>query len=123
MLIRYILTTPDGTELISTHRHNYVVHKDANGKEYGIDGGNDYCRLIGDIGDCTYREITSKSPHEEIREYYEWGTYGINGDQSVRYIKLKDLSIDHIKAILSTQTQLKDELVNIFNDELEFRKD
>ena len=33
------LKTPDGTILESLHRHDYVTHTDANGKEYMLDGG------------------------------------------------------------------------------------
>ena len=43
-LIRNRWKTPDGTVLISRHTHDFVSHKDANGEEYFIDGGNDYIR-------------------------------------------------------------------------------
>ena len=33
------MRTPDGTILESKHRHDYVTHTDANGKEYMLDSG------------------------------------------------------------------------------------
>lgn len=33
------IRTPDGTLLHSKHRHDCVIYKDKNGKEYGVDGG------------------------------------------------------------------------------------
>ena len=38
------MRTPDGTILESKHRHDYVTHLDANGKEYMLDGGLAYVR-------------------------------------------------------------------------------
>lgn len=35
-----------------------------------------------------------------------WGTYGKNGDQPLRWVKLKDCETDHLQAILETQINL-----------------
>ena len=43
-LIQNKWQTPDGTILISKHRHDYVEYTDKNGDYYMIDGGNDYVR-------------------------------------------------------------------------------
>ena len=51
------IRTPDGTILVSTHRHDYVSYKDANGALYVIDGGNDYLK----------RNISG--PYEELSLY------------------------------------------------------
>ena len=39
-------------------------------------------------------------PIEQLREEFTWGTYGINGDQPLQRIKLKQMSDDHIRAII-----------------------
>lgn len=46
------ICTPDGTVLLSANRHDYRTHVDANGKTYGVDGGAEYLRRIGDVWDC-----------------------------------------------------------------------
>lgn len=33
-------------------------------------------------------------------EIFLWGTYGINGDEPLKYLILKDMKLDHIQAIL-----------------------
>ena len=38
------IMTPDGTVLISHHRHDYVTHLDKNGELYLVDGGTDYLK-------------------------------------------------------------------------------
>lgn len=43
-ILRNSMLTPDGTHLISRHRHDYVTHEDKNGEHYMADGRNDYLR-------------------------------------------------------------------------------
>ena len=116
------IRTPDGTILESMHRHDYVTYIDANGKEYMVDGGLDYLRRnIHD--DAPYDELSlvSTDEHSVIREVFKWGTYGIDGKQKLKYVVLKDMSWDHIEAILETQTQLRDHVRQVFVNELDYR--
>ena len=116
------IRTPDGTILESMHRHDYVTYIDANGKEYMVDGGLDYLRRnIHD--DAPYEELSilSSDEHSVIREVFKWGTYGIDGKQKLKYVILKDMSWDHIEAILETQTQLRDHVRQVFVNELDYR--
>jgi hypothetical protein len=98
--------TPDGTILRSRYRHDYVEHTDANGKTYFVDGGTEYIRTSGhgDMKWCGFHEFDS---FESIREVWDWGSYGPNGDQRKHFILLKDMTEEHIRAILRTQTQIK----------------
>lgn len=93
------LRTPDGTVITSRHRHDYVSYTDANGNEYIIDGGHEYVRASCN-GDEEYLTIWSDDPHEKIREFMEWGTYGIKGDQPLTYVLLKDMEDSHIVKVL-----------------------
>ena len=117
------IRTPDGTILESMHRHDYVTYTDANGLEYMVDGGLDYLRRnLHD--DAPYEELSvyADDPHELIREVFKWGTRGKDGNQPLKYVPLKDLTSDHIEAILETQAHISGHIQNIFLDELSFRE-
>ena len=116
------IRTPDGTILESMNRHDYVTYIDANGKEYMVDGGLDYLRRnIHD--DAPYEELSlvSTDEHSVIREVFKWGTYGIDGKQKLKYVILKDMSWDHIEAILETQVHVRDHIRQLFMNELDYR--
>ena len=116
------IRTPDGTILESMHRHDYVTYIDANGKEYMVDGGLDYLRRnIHDDAPYTELSVLSTDEHSVVREVFKWGTYGIDGKQPLKYLILKDMSWDHIEAILETQTQLRDHVRQVFVNELDYR--
>ena len=117
------IRTPDGTILESMHRHDYVTYTDANGKAYMVDGGLDYLRRnVHD--DASYQELSvyADDLHELIREVFKWGTRGKDGKQPLKYVPLKDLTSDHIEAILETQTHIQEHIRKIFLDELSFRE-
>ena len=119
-LIANRIRTPDGTILQSMHRHDYVTYVDKNGKEYMVDGGLDYLRH-NRIDDAPAEELSvySDAPHSVIREVFCWGTRGADGRQPLTFKPLKDLTTDHIEAILETQN-LPDYMRKIFLDELDF---
>lgn len=116
------IRTPDGTILESMNRHDYVTYIDANGKEYMVDGGLDYLRRnVHDDAPYTELSVVSTDEHSVIRESFKWGTYGIDGKQKLKYVVLKDMSWDHIDAILETQTHLRDHIRQLFVNELDYR--
>jgi hypothetical protein len=123
MMLLNRIETPDGTILTSRHRHDYQSHVDTiTGETYIIDGGNDYKRYSINKVQAKDLSITNDMPFEVIRQNFEWGTRGKDGKQPLRYVKLKDLDISHIRAILSTQMDLKNKLVEIFLEEIEYRR-
>lgn len=117
------LKCPDGKVLISKSKHDYRCHE-IDGKRVCLDGGTFYRRIVGDselVSQCEDISITTNSPIEEIREEFEWGA--VRNNKVVR-IKLKDLSNDHIKNILKTQSQVPDYIrTKCFEAELEYRKE
>jgi len=115
------IMTPDGTIIESKHTHDFVSHTDANGKTYSVDGGTDYLKRIGDIEDCFELSVFSDDSIFKIRNFFKWGTYGINGDESLKYILLKDMDYNHIVTTLQTQTHLKNYIIDIFKREIEVR--
>ena len=116
------IRTPDGTILESMHRHDYRTYVDANGLEYMVDGGLDYTRRNAhDEAPYTELSVYSDSPHDVIREVFKWGTRGKDGRQPLKYVPLKDLTTEHIEAILKTQDHIPQYIRNIFLDEMIYR--
>ncbi len=116
--------TPDGTILHSSHRHDYQEHFDEVSKEwYILDGGNEYIRCSINTVPAEDLTVYSDDLHEKIREVFVWKSYGKNGEipEGV-YSKLKELTEEHIHAIIRTQTRLPEYIVEIFCNELEYRK-
>jgi hypothetical protein len=119
------IQTPDGTILTSTHRHDYKTHKDKNGEEYMVDGGNSYLRRNINIEPYIDLSIIDDGSHELRRQYLTWGN---NYDKDMNrlpetiYNPIKDMTSDHIQAILdggwARNNQLYEEL---FKEELKFR--
>jgi len=98
-LIVNALRTPDGTVLESKSRHDYKTYTDANGKQYMVDGGLDYVRRSvhsDQIDMCMYDD----EPHEIQAKILTWGSYGINGDQPIRWIPIAEMDTAHIQAVL-----------------------
>jgi len=118
-MIRNAMRTPDGTLLQSRHRHDYVTHTDANGKEYMLDGGLSYIRSSVN-GDEEWLTVTLADSHEQIREACEWGTYGINGDQPLSYIALCDMTTAHIEAVLKNVPSINPAIKTAMESELRY---
>jgi hypothetical protein len=116
------IRTPDGTILESMHRHDFKSHPDKNGLIYMVDGGLDYLRRnVHDEAPYEELSVYSDDPHDVIREAFKWGTRGKDGKQPLKYVPLKDLTTEHIEAILKTQDHIQQYIRNIFLDEMIFR--
>lgn len=61
------IETPDGTVLLSAHRHDFRGHTDANGKFYAVDGGTDYLKRSFDQKD--YTELSIVLVGDKLRRY------------------------------------------------------
>ena len=115
------MRTPDGTILGSLHRHHYVTYLDANGKEYMLDGGLDYVRSSAN-GDEEFLTICSDDAHEVLRDAVKWGTFGKNGDEPYKEIKIADMSTEHLQACLDTQQKtMRPAIYKVMQDEVEYR--
>ena len=123
VILRNRMRTPDGTMLESKHRHDYVTHMDANGKEYMLDGGLDYVRCSAH-GDEEMFTLMSDADHELIRLIVTWGTYGREGDQLITHVLIADMDDDHLQACLDTQkATMRPALYKVMQDELEYRNE
>lgn len=99
------------TYLKSCNRHDFVNYDFVNGGTVFIDGGLDYFRFgatkvkdenvkIEDFG------LTSESCIDEIREKLLWGTNGLKGDQPTKYLPIKELTLEHLQAIITNMLNI-----------------
>lgn len=112
---------PDGITLQSKHRHDCVTHTDTTTGEFClVDGGCDYyIRTAGNLKNlCVY----SNDAHELKREFFLWGNRGVGGKEPLQWVALKDLTTEHIEAIIETQEHLHEHILHLFEDEIEYRK-
>jgi hypothetical protein len=60
---------------------------------------------------------------QKVRDWMAWGTYGKSGKERLKYVILKNMSDEHIQAILDTQWHIKGTFYEKhFRKELEKRK-
>ena len=121
-LIKNSIRTPDGTVLTSRHVHDYVYHKDKNGEIYMNDGGTSYIRRS--INKEPYEDLSvySDDPFEIVRNNVVWGTYGKNGNETLKYKTISELSSNHINNIL-IEPRLVDYLKELFEKEIAYRNE
>jgi hypothetical protein len=110
-------------ELRSYNRHDY---KTCSCKGSAIDGGTAYQRSMGSLVDTSLvledHPDNLKLHHALIREEFCWGSRGVKCNQPLKYITLKDMTTDHIEAILRTQDHIKGAATfSFFMNELEYR--
>lgn len=88
-----------GETLISRYTHDYKMCTCEN-KTF-VDGGLDYQRSGGKNLDLVQSYCIDDSENfETLRFYIERGTRGINGDEPLRYVKLKDIDDKWLQNII-----------------------
>jgi len=123
-VLRNAIKCPDGTVLNSRSRWEYLTHIDAvSGETYMVDSGKDlYYRRSVNVVPYVDMTVTTLDAFELQREAFEWGTYGKDGTSPRTLVVLKDMTDEHILAVLVTQTRLKGTYVEeLFKNELEYR--
>ncbi len=119
------IKTPDGTIIQSRHRHDYVTHTDKNGLEYMCDGGMDYLRR-NIHKDAPHKEMSvyTTDPHEEIRKYVERGGRGVNGDEPLKHVILKDIGNHWLGNIIKWEEEHRPDnaYLPIYRAEVKFRE-
>jgi|GEM_PF-3742531 len=115
------IQTPDGTFLSSRSFDELSEYTDKNGQYYGISGGLAYQKTFFDKQDYVDASIYTTDDFNLIRENVVWESYGIDGTDDMKYIKIKDLELDHIENILILPS-LSTAFEEILLAEIEFRK-
>lgn len=88
-------------------------------KKTFVDGGLEYMRVGGE--DYTDFSVWSNEDFAVVRNFAEWGTYGKNGDEELKWIKVSEMSEDHIKAVISSQDHMNEAIRNVMFLELKYR--
>lgn len=112
---------PDGTVIESIYRHDFVSHTQEDGRTYAVDGGLDYRRVLFCDGEFIDLCVYDDDSHEVKRDRFTWGTYGKNGKDEFKRVKLKNMSNDHIQAIIDTQHHIARHVKQLLSDELAHR--
>jgi len=107
-VLRNAIKCPDGTVLNSRSRWEYLTHIDAvSGETYMVDSGKDlYRRRSVNIVPYVDMTVTTLDAFELQREAFEWGTYGKDGTGPRTLVVLKDMTDEHIRAVISTQSRI-----------------
>ena len=114
------IQTPDGTILISHHVHDYVTHLDKNGEQYMVDGGTSYLKRSSNVESYKDLSVYVDDDFELVRVSMERGSRGINSDEPLRWVKLADMSDDHLKAVLAYGASKWQ--MDLINKEIKYRK-
>lgn len=118
-----LLITPDGTVLVSHHVHDYVVHEDANGKTYMLDGGLDYIRSTVHA-DQRVVTIVDHDAFEDIRLVFCRGGRGKDGRQPLKWVPICDMSDNWLSACIDyCYDNNVTKYVDIYEEEQRYRKE
>ena len=116
-LIQNAMITPDGVILNSCNQHDYREH---NG--YFVDGGLEYTRY-GCPADCKDKFeplfLYENDDFQIKKNKLVWGTFGKDGKQQLKWVKLIDCEDDHLKAVL--KIRIPDLYKDVINSILEDR--
>lgn len=124
-LVYNAIKCPDGTILVSKHRHDYVCHTQADGREYFVDGGLAYQRI--GASDEYYQNLSlyEDSPHEDIREVFTWTRIfdaEMNRLSQPEPVLLKDITDSHLDALVEwTEEGYPAHINNLFVNEKQWR--
>lgn len=105
--------------IVSYYGHDYKTCGCEN--QAMVDGGLDYARYgavdMDKIQKITY---TTEGPFDLVREFFAWGSYGKDGRQTRKDIKLKDMSDEHVRAVI-VYKGVRSWVVDLMKKELDYR--
>ena len=124
-VIQNALETPDGTILISGGRHDFKTYIDTlTGVEYMVDGGYDYIRRNSTIPKEEL-SLFEEDTFETIREKLLRGGRGINGDEPLTYVRLKDLNPEWLENLIKYEEENRPDnfFLKYYKQEKQYRQD
>ena len=124
-LLHNSIQCPDGTILVSKHRHDFQHHIQADGREYFVVGGLYYQRVGHSDDEWIDLSVYVGDEHSKIREVFTWYRR-MTADKellpSPEPILLKDITNEHLIALVEwTSDGYPDYVHKIFVDEFNWR--
>lgn len=123
-LLTYVKCLNCDEKIVSNHSHDYKFCGCEN--KTMIDGGQSYTKYGGlNMNMVEVNELYSDSPFELIRELLSRGGRGINGDQPLEYVTLKDINDEWLKSIIKYEEYHRpnNRYLQFFRKEVSFRRD
>lgn len=121
-LLLNAICTPDGTVLVSRHRHDYKTHIDKVTLEsYMVDGGLDYIKRSGNKIEPESLDVYTNSPFILKRRMVEWGHRGKDGKQKLEFKSISELTNEHILAIIDNVPNINKNVLSLLKEEYIFR--
>lgn len=118
------IITPDGTELISKYRHDYVTYIDKNGLEYMVDGGTGYLRRnVHEQAPYTEASLYSDDDFKILRDYIYRGGRGKEGNEPLKYVKLSEINNNWLDSLIEYEEERRpnNEFLKYYKLEKEYR--
>jgi hypothetical protein len=116
-ILQNAMKTVDGTIITSRSVHDYVEYEG-----HSVDGGGEYFRYGYPSGCESKIELlflNEDDPLKMKKKKLIWGTYGKDGKQPLKWVKLIECETDHLKAIL--KINLSPSHIEVINSILEDR--
>ena len=88
-----------------------------------IDGGLNYVKATGELYNYITMPVYSNK-HSDHRKYLYWGRNydkDMNRLPKTEWVLIKDMDIDHIKAVLDPRWRIGESYIKMFNRELKYR--
>lgn len=121
-LLYNAIRCPDGTVIESWSQHDFVEHVQEDGRRYFVDGGLSYKRIGFTDEEYEDLSVTYGDGHEKVRKVFRWGTFGKNGDEKLKRVRLCDLSSKHIENIIANCKYISPQVLHSMVNELEYRQ-
>lgn len=112
-----------GDRLVSYYHYDYVTCNCSN--KTSCDGGLSYERCGGkDLELVKSDSVYSDAPFEVIRKVLLRGGRGINGDEELKYVALKDIDDEWLENIITYEEEYRPEnkYLNYYKTEQKWRK-
>lgn len=108
-----------GDIIESRYRHDYVS---CGCGSCAVDGGYSYLKRVGSAWEDM--SVYVDDGHDKVREVFERGSFGKNGDQPLHYVPLKDMTDEHLENTINYCKHHNDTLfLSVYEGEVGYRKE